>query len=505
MKIVLKNLVSGARKLGKMDKEIINKIFDFVALIKYNGEKRDILEKGLKDFLLNPDKDIKIEDALKKAFESRTPFNKENTDRDLNNFLTTDELFEIHDYLLTIDADQQDLIYYLSEKYSRYNDKLKSEIGVTVSDIINFSMALRTIYYIDLQAQGYKFNPNVFSSKEEAYGLYNLQYPDENSKKISEMASLLDKEAFIIFLNGVNNDKAMDPLLKNLDFLLNLLSFKQEDLVKDNKLRFQDKPLLKLNDETYIILNEVHLLYGLQSRLDTLLNNYQWYRDVKGMGFEKIALDILEVINKNKRIEGKVNKNINYKVDDSLCELDGLINFQDFSWFVECKGRIPRSDSFKGDVISVKRDIEKGITSAEEQALRAIKESEKIGEIGGIKVNTKKGVLIITEGAYPNLNPNPISVFKRKDENYPRYIIGLLTLMEILRQHDIYYLQKFLEWRCDPQMPIHSMSELDYWDYFTKMQRGLDLKEGYDMSVKNHNKVFYIGNRFNAQKHIKGE
>lgn len=488
-----------------MEKEIINRIFDFVALIKYNGEKREILEKALKEFLISQNIEKSIEEYLKDAFEEGSPLKKDDVKRDFNNFFTTDELFERHDYILSIDADPADILYYLSEKYSIYDDRLKAEIGFTTSDIIAFSLALKAIYNHDLYTQGYKFNPNVFETKEQAYDMFYLQHPDEKSRKISEFASLLDKEALIIFLKGAQAEKGSNLLIENIDSLLEIISFTIEDLREDNKLRFQDKPLLKLNEETYLILNEVHLLYGLQSRLDNFLNKFSWYSEGKGKRFEKIALKILGEINKIKRVEGKLYENVTYNSENKLCELDGLINFKDFSWFVECKGRIPRSDSFKGNISSVKRDVERGITDAEEQALRAIKEAEKSNEISGIKIANKKGILIVTEGVYPNLNPNPISVFPRKDENYPRYIIGLLTLMEILRQHDIYYLEKFLEWRCDQKMPIHSPSELDYWDYFTKMQKGLDMKEGYDLAIKNNNKVFYIGNRFNASKTIKGE
>ena len=75
--------------------------------------------------------------------------------------------------------------------------------------------------------------------------------------------------------------------------------------------------------------------------------------------------------------------------------------------------------------------------------------------------------------------------------------------MEILRQHDIYYLEKFLEWRMDPKMPIYCMSELDYYDYFTQMQNGLDKKEGYELCKKRYNRLIFNGKRFNAPKFVK--
>jgi len=478
-------------------------ILDFVSLIKYNGEKRDFIEKALKKFLLNPTKDFNIEKEIEKIFKAGPVPNKKDKPRDINNFFTPEELFEMQDYILTIDIDPQDLVYYITEKYSIYNDSLKSEIGVTVSDIITFSTVLRAIYHFELGAQNYQFNPNIFSSLGEAYYPYILQRPDKASEQVSKMASLLNKGALKLFLEKSKIIEDAKPLIDNLDLLLNLLSFGQEDLVKDNKLRFQDKPLLKLDDETYIIINEIHFLFGLQSRLDSLLNKYQWYRDNKGKIFEKIAYKILSEINKNTGIEGTFYNTLFYDVNENRCELDGLINFKDFSWFIECKGRIPRTKSFKGNVDSVKEDIKQAIINAESQAIRAIKESEKVGKIGDIKINDQKGILIVTEGTYPNLNSNPLNYFPKKDEKYPRYIISLLTLMEILRQRDIYYLKQFLEWRCDPKMPLYCMSELDYWDYFTKMQDGLDKKEGYNMAIKNQNKIIYNGNRFNAPKYFK--
>ena len=75
--------------------------------------------------------------------------------------------------------------------------------------------------------------------------------------------------------------------------------------------------------------------------------------------------------------------------------------------------------------------------------------------------------------------------------------------MEILRQQDSYYFNKFLKWRSDPEIPIYCISELDYWDYFTQMQNGLDKKEAYDKAKKKNIRIIFNGKRFNAPKYIK--
>ncbi len=481
------------------DKKIVDKVLEFASLIKYNGEKRDFIEKAIKKFLIDPKDDFSIEDEIKKIFKDSGFLDKKEVKRTLSNFFTIDEAFEMYDYILTIDAGIEDLLFYLIEKYTRYDHNLKKEIGVTVTDLIKFSTTLENIYNYDLIAGNYNLNPNIFNSMEEAYYPYNLQYPDEKGKEVSRMASFITKDALLIFLKKGLKEMDMENIVKNIDFLLGTLSFSREDIIKDPKIRFQEKPLFRIDKENYILINEVHLFFGLPYRLDSLLNNYSWYTDKKGKNFERVAFKVLGEINGNKRIGGEFFSKVNY----GSYESDGLINFKDTSWFVELKGRIPRSDSFKGDLKSVSKDIEKGVEEAEVQALRAIKEAEKKGKLGVREVRQNKGILIITEGMYPNLNQNTVMDFKRKDENYPRYIISFLTLMEILRQHDIYYLKQFLEWRSDPEMPIYCFSELDYWDYFTSMQSGLDKKEGYELSKKNHNKIIFNGKRFNAPKFIK--
>ncbi|MGY4883949.1 MAG: hypothetical protein ACP5NZ_00015 [Nanobdellota archaeon] len=481
------------------DRDIINKILEIVAIIKYNGEQRDFIEKALKKFLIDPKENFSLESEIKSIFEDKDILNKNGDKRELNNLFTTEELFEIQDYILTIDASQEDLLFYLFEKYTPYDSKLKEELGVTITDIIKFSLLLDNIYHIDLIAGDYQFNENIFSSKENAYFPYNLQFPDENSRKTSEMASFVTKETFTFFLKKGFKEDGLENIIENIDILFDLVSFDRTDIIKDNKLRFQEKPLFRIDNENFILINIVHLLFGLPYRLDSLLNKYSWYTDNKGKNFERVVFKILDEINKNKRIEGEFFKDIEY--EDG--QLDGLINFHDISWFVECKGRIPRSNSFKGNILSVNKDIERGIEDAEEQALKAIKESEKENKIGGRDVKTNRGILIIVEGMYPNLNQNPMTQFKRKDENYPRYIISFLTLMEILRQYDTYFLKRFLEWRSDPEMPIYCMSELDYWDYFTSMQGGLEKKEAYDAAKRKNIKVIFNGKRFNSPKFIK--
>ncbi|MFA5142333.1 MAG: hypothetical protein WC471_05165 [Candidatus Woesearchaeota archaeon] len=480
-----------------MENWIINKILEIVSLIEYNPEKRNDIEKALKRFLINPSPNFLLENEIKERFYKKDYESKE---RDLNNIFQLEEVFEMQDYVLTVDSNLEDLFFYVTEKYSDYNSKLKQEMGISIFEIIKFCTLIQNIYYCDLEIGGHKFNKNIFDSKKEAYYPYNLEFPDLENKKIIETASFISKDAIVYLLKVKNPEE--QSIIKNINQFFDLLSFTIEDILKDNKIRFQDKPLLKIDEESYILINDIHLIWGLPSRLDSLLNNYSWYRDTKGKDFEKVTNRVLDEINRNVKIGGKFFPNIRYG-EANIYEMDGLINFKDSSWFVECKGRIPRSDSFKGDLNSIKEDIKCGITNAENQALRAIRESETNQKIGDYIVKEKKGIMIIVEGMYPNLNQNPIIQFERINNNYPRYIISLLTLMEIIRQYDIYYLEKFLEWRSDPAMPIYCMSELDYWDYFTQMQNGLDKKKGYDTAKEKNLKIIFNGKRFNAPKIIK--
>ena len=485
-----------------MDKWILDKILEITSLIKYNGEKRDFIEKALKKFLINPRKDFSVEKEIEKIFHRKDILKKDTGIKDLKNIFSLNTIFEMQDYILTVDVGLTDLFFYLIEKYKEYDLKLKDEIGITIFEIIKFCSLLQNIYYYDLITGNYEFNRNIFSSKEEAYYAYKLKSPDKKSKQTSERASFISKDAFVYFLENGIKDKKIQSIIDNVDKFFNLLSFTIDDIRRDEKIRFQDKPLLQVNEDSYILINEVHLIFGLPYRLDSLLNKYSWYTNNKGKAFEKVVYKVLNEINQNKRIRGKFFPDIRYGRSKNY-QLDGLINFEDFSWFIECKGRIPRSDSFKGKVKSVNQDIKKGVTNAEDQAIRAIRASETNQKIGNKSVKEKKGILIIVEGMYPNLNQNPITQFKRRDEKYPRYIISFFTLMEILRQYDVYYLEKFLEWRSDLDMPIYCMSELDYWDYFTQMQNGLDKKEAYDTAKKRNIRVIFNGKRFNVPKFIK--
>lgn len=486
------------------EKGIANKVLEFAYLIKYNGEKRDYLEKALKKFLFDPKENFLIEKEIKDIFEDRSFFNK-NVDRSFDRFFTTEEIFELQDYITSIDADLEDLLLYLFEKYSNYDQSLQREIGVKATDIIKFSAYLNTIYNLDLIAGDYLPNENVFESKEEAYSPDKLKYPSDKEKEISKMASFITKDALILFLKEGFKDEDLERIIKNIDFLLEIISFDLKKIKEDPKLRFQEKPLYKVDSENYILLNAQHLLSGLPSRLDELLNNYPWYRNRKGKDFENFAFKILNEINSKKRIGGTFSSEIKYSTGDKIYDLDGLINFDDFSWFIELKGRIPRSKTFKGDSSSVNKDLKRAIKEAEDQAIRAINEAERKGKIGDKTVNEIKGILIITEGMYPNLNQNTALNFERKDNRYPRYIMNFLTFMEILRQRDVYYLKQFLEWRTDPKMPLHCYSELDYWDYFTRMQEGLDKKESYNLAKERNQKLVFIGRRFNAPKYIRGD
>ena len=132
-----------------MEKWMLDKILEITSLIRENGEKRDFIERALRSFLANPRKDFFIEKEIEKIFHRKNILKKDINIKDLKNIFSLNEIFEMQDYILTVDVSLEDLLFYISEKYSRYDQKLKKEMGITVSEIIIFCVLLQNVYYQD--------------------------------------------------------------------------------------------------------------------------------------------------------------------------------------------------------------------------------------------------------------------------------------------------------------------------------------------------------------------
>jgi hypothetical protein len=278
---------------------------------------------------------------------------------------------------------------------------------------------------------------------------------------------------------------------KNINRVLDLLSFDIHDLLKKNDLRFQETPLLKW-DRNLIVLNQHYLISNLPQRYELLLRRCRDYTNTKGNDFERIALSLLERVPR-----ATLHKDIKY----SKFQLDGLLNFYNSSWFVECTSHPPSIDTLLGTDTAVDEDLRLTVDKCETQALRAI-DNTGHPNIRKLKPKKKKGIIIILEGYYPSLNVNNAFQIQPPKSSIPRYVINYFNMKLFINQPHIDVLEDYLFWRTQPDMPIVSLDETDYWTYFVKMNFDYKYEEGFRISQQRKVRIAYSGDLFAEKPHL---
>ncbi len=443
------------------------KLYELLATLRYNQERVPLIEILLKDFLLNPNKDIGklIEDSKEKSSFS--------------------SLFKEQDTILSSSIPDLDAISYIEQRYGKYNEIFRKKYGIGLDT--TFSMPLMIMLRCINKAKELNFKGGmyIFQNKEEYGNLDFFKLPSEDYINKWKKVITFTKDE----LKGIGNVSAIINY-KALDFFC----FTLEELDEDRSLRFQEFPILKINDK-YTIVNQKYLLRYLPQKFEILLKDCEEYNRDKGKVFEKMALELLEKIPNS-----KLTKNIKY----GDYELDAILQLSDYSWFVECSSRCPSINSLKGDKRSVLTDLKRSILKCVNQAKRAIEHIDDKEISKYVESNRKVGIIIILEGIYPNLTWT--NVFDPIELNCPVriFIINYFDLQKIMKEKEINYFKDFLVWRTQENMPIKCMDEADYWGYYFDRYHMNDrlFKKAFKLAQSKQMKIFYISARFNDKTYL---
>jgi hypothetical protein len=484
-------------------------LYRISATARFNSERVEILEELLGKVLTEGLENVDIQKSLDDIKDAKE---KE------HDLFSPKGIFRNQKSITLFKIDQKQAMEYLYATYLPItNSGLCGELGYKVAISLAVCQSISHVCGSKAKSLGFKNKTYKFNDKYEYGNLSFVCIPNEDyikiwSKSITFKTEEILKDMDGILLEGLGEhlDNVMEAGIKEA---FNQLSFTQQDIQNGEPFRLEIKPLLKIDNNTYVLLGNFYILRALMYRCETLLKDCKFYRENSGKIFEINALKVIY-----KKFNSDLHPNITYKIDNKNYELDGLLNLKNSSWFIECASHPPDIDALFGDEIEIQEDLEKSIIHCHDQGVRDIENSE-LEAIKRFSPKEKKGIIIIINPYYPNMADSIYRYFESvaKELNkpvpeeirnplpeikFPRYIVTYFELEKILSEYDSDLFEEFLAWRTQENMPIACLDELDYWDYFTKMYGDKEREQIFRMCQEKHNIIHYIGNRFNDKSYL---
>ena len=458
-----------------MNSKTLSKVYEILAVMRFNPERRPICADVLRDVLINDlgETDIvKLARSKKPRIEAGEGIDPQKIFKEMDN-----------DFILNVRISDLDTLEYLEKRYLPYDKEFRKEYGTTIYDFVVPAQLCLDLQVQRLKRMGFVFDEAIFNGKEEYADFGLVKMPSKSYvDNWSRLMTISRKEII---------EKLPPEVSLNVDFFLNNYSFTQADLKADPEIRFQEKPILRLNDDVFVVAFPFLLIRCLPHKLEILLKRSQDYLNDRGHVFENLALEEASKIKCQ-----RFRENLFFEGG----EIDGLLEFDDSCWFVECKSRPPSLKALRGDGSAIQNDLEKTVGEAEAQATRAYEHLEEFNLPEQVK--KKVGLLVVLEGTYPQLNQNTAFSLAQSNFKQPRLIINYFDLKEIVRQPDAHIFKDFLFWRTQANMPLVCFDELDYWTWFAKSTSDPLRIESFRLAQEKQIRLFYMGDRFNAKKKI---
>lgn len=464
------------------------KLFEILAALRYNTERGHALESVLKEFLVNRDASISVAAEVRKLEAERERHLGEvrkipptQQDEDLKS------IWFQQDYILSSNIPHKYIPEYVIRKIGPYSQEFEEALGFPVDALLSLSFAL--LEYLTFKKHMVRFKDETyrFASKEEYADLGFVAIPDVHYiEKWMNVVTLDVREVFRI-LSGV-----LAP--RDIEIALNVLSLDLGKLPKvPEEIRLPSKPILRLDRETVVILEPDYLARGLPVVYEELSKQVRHFLDSKGKTFEALVQKDI------KRLPFKsLAFNVEYGGD---YEVDAVLEFKKTVWFTEAASHPLSAASFRGDTVSIERDLERSVRHCLEQGRRCLRYLDSEPFLRFKNTGKRPGIFIVVDGVYPQLNMT--TALKLFHEEAPTYVINWFDLRMLLDQPEVVHFEDFLMWRTIQPMPVVCVDEKDYWAYyFDHYAVEPKFREMFPVMQEKELKSFYISARFNNKDYL---
>ncbi len=432
----------------------------------------------------------------------------------------------IHNLIVRGDSYPQHKIEMCRELFSKFDDVLKNEYGITSQELIDELIAISEYPLKNIEIQKIYFYEIESAHKEFVKKLDSIQDEEEKIKFIQEYkdskeAKILNEKFQEIYnKTGVSFDNSIFKIHKTLlpKKILDQISMQigdnkcfQNGQIKYfpiNNTLIYNKPLMLINDE-YYCFNPALIIYNLHTLLENIILNIiplkkhqKNYYKKKGEYLEDKALKLFQNILPN----CKIYKNLKYNKDD---EVDGIVIYDNNIFIIEAKSNKFTEGAKKGDLNKIKRNTKDIVEKAYQQAIRTkryILSKDKVNfrdrktnkVILRIEKNKIKNIYLINVTLEPlnNITTNLTSLKEFgfiQDEEWiwSVYINDLRIISEILDSPSefLLYVDRRIRFNDYPQ--IKFAEEIDIFGYF--LSEGLYF---YDINFPQNGFILHIDNSF---------
>lgn len=468
-----------------LDKGSLRKLYEILSTLKYNSERREPLEEILKKFLVEVDPQMDILHESRNLFDRKKELILHSGRMDIHTEFLKAEWFK-QECLLLSNIPHHFIPEYVMQKFLAFSEEFERIYTFNVNSLWVF--AFKILEYIQFKKATLGSSDEIykFESKEEYADLGFVKIPSKRYIEQWKNIITLDKDETKRVLSGALSTYEIDKVLEivSLDF---------ECLPKDpREIRFQSKPILQTNGNL-VILTPWYLSRALPSIYENLFKKSSRYLRSKGKPFERMVQNLF------KQTPFKALAfNLRYG-KNSQFETDAVVRFKKSLWFIEASSHILSLKSLSGNLLSIKTDLKKTIGKCIVQGKRAI---EHLNVPFFPRDSVIKGVIIVLDGVYPNLNLNTfLKFFNEKD--IPIYIINWFDLVTLVQQPETDLFEDFLLWRTQKPMPVICLDEKDYWGFYFDRYRVLrDIRRAFNSMQKRDIKLFYISYRFNRKDYL---
>jgi len=460
-----------------IEKRVLGKLYEILATLNYNRERREVMERVLERFLvtLNPNLDIRKEAKVVLDSYEGLNYAKDDITKTVNKILFGQKsvlLSNIPTHLVE---------EYIVGKFSSFEKYFERTYSFDMYSPLLFAFVLNE--YIEFKKRLLNFSDaSAFKSTEEYIDIGYVSIPSKKYiEKWRNISTLSESEI-----------RRITPLCKSdMDKVIELLSIDINDLGVRKEYNLHIKPLLKVGD-TLILLAPYYIIKGLPSIYELLFRGVKKYREKKGKYFEKLSQDTI------KHLPFEL---LAYNVKYSGGETDAILRFRDSVWFVEVRSHPPSEKALKGDWKAIEKDLNRTIKKCISQGEKCLKNLDKEPLKTFSRSAKTKGIIVILDGVYPQLNPNIVFTFHKKD--FPVYIINWFDLRVLMEQPEVEHFEEFLLWRKKKPMPIICLDEKDYWAFYFDRYKSGQMKQVFRHLQKNQNPIFYISRRFNSKEYLR--
>ena len=472
-----------------MTAKFYSKLYEILATYHYNTERVELMEEVLKYFLTTRDCNLSIPSKAREIYNNKVVSSmKLRAIKKVDSFgdFLKSEWFKQKCVLLH-NIPKEFVPEYITMKFRPFSKIFEEKFGLNISSLWLFSFKLSEYLQFKKYMINFKDETYKFKSKEEYADLGFVAVPS---------TSYVEKWKNIVTLSIPELKRIFSGILSHfeLEKVLEMFSMHLKDIHKDDvHINFSLKPLLRIDENTLVVLNAEYLTRALPIKYEKMLKDIKEYREAKGKSFEILAQDTLKMLPFK-------SLTFNVKYGDSS-EVDAILEFENSLWFVEITSHSLSDRALEGDLIAIKKDLKKSI-------IKCIKQGKRCFEFCSTqplsyyfakgKIN---GVMIIVDGIYPQLNLNTYIDFFT--EKIPIYVINWFDLRTLIDQPELSSFEDFLLWRVQQPMPIISFDEKDYWAfYFDHYTRDEEMKKTFKAMQEKNLRIFYISYRFNNKEYL---